>query len=141
MKNSLLVLALMIMIGLFASCDTSEETGVQDVFDPLALTLTSAPPSASNPEPTTLQAAAVEDTDAPSVGGGNYIGELQVSDIIRFGSHDWRVLEVYGNDTALIITENIVMRGEFHNFGELIITWEESDLRSYLIAIPFYSSL
>lgn len=60
--------------------------------------------------------------------------KLEVGDIINFGNYNWRVLEIYENNTALIIAENIVCMRAFHNKWE-DVTWEESDLRSYLNSI------
>ena len=56
---------------------------------------------------------------------------LEVGDIIRFGNYDWRVLSVYEDDTALIITENVIDKRPFHSVWE-DVTWETSDIRAYL---------
>lgn len=61
-------------------------------------------------------------------------GDIQTGSIIRFGNHDWRILEIHDDNTALIITENIVEIREFHNIWESV-TWEESDLRKHLNSV------
>ena len=50
--------------------------------------------------------------------------------IIPFGNHNWRVLDVQGNQ-ALIITENIISHRMFHHTFENV-TWETSEIRQYL---------
>ena len=57
--------------------------------------------------------------------------EVKVGNIISFGNHDWRILAVYDDNTALIIAENVIERRRFHNVWEAV-TWEESDMRLYL---------
>ena len=57
--------------------------------------------------------------------------KMQTGDIIHFGDYEWRILELYENNVALIITENIIKTRQFHNYWEEI-TWEECDLRLYL---------
>ena len=58
-------------------------------------------------------------------------------DIVRFGSHDWRVLAVDGSK-ALIITENIVGVRHFHTEREHV-TWETSEIRRYLNKTFYYT--
>lgn len=49
-----------------------------------------------------------------------------------FGGHEWRILYMdYGNNAALIITENIIETRPFHHRWTSM-TWEESDIRQYL---------
>ena len=50
--------------------------------------------------------------------------------IIQFGSHKWRVLDIQGN-YALIISENIISHRMYHNTNQAV-TWETSDIREYL---------
>ncbi|MCL2377760.1 MAG: DUF6273 domain-containing protein [Defluviitaleaceae bacterium] len=61
---------------------------------------------------------------------------IQIGHIIWFGNHYWRVLEVFDDNTALIITENVIESGAgiFHNtWGSLqSVTWEDSDIRAHL---------
>ena len=54
----------------------------------------------------------------------------QIGEIIRFGEHDWRVLDVQDNH-ALIITEIAFERRLYNNTAE-DITWEASSIRQYL---------
>ena len=56
---------------------------------------------------------------------------VQAGDKIHFGNSSWLVLEIYDDNTALIIAENIMGRSAFHSIGEST-TWETSDLRAYL---------
>jgi len=60
---------------------------------------------------------------------------VQVGDTINFGNYNWQVIAIYDNNTALVITENVMMRSTFHDTQELSITWDESDLRSYLNSV------
>ncbi|MCL2054431.1 MAG: DUF6273 domain-containing protein [Oscillospiraceae bacterium] len=54
----------------------------------------------------------------------------KIGSIIKFGSYDWRVLDVQ-NDKALIITEEIIENKAYHS--DLVdITWADCDLRKYL---------
>jgi hypothetical protein len=55
---------------------------------------------------------------------------VSIGDIIRFGEYYWRVLDVDGN-YALILTENVIGRMQYHNALERI-TWETSHIREYL---------
>ena len=55
---------------------------------------------------------------------------VRVGDIIHFGGHNWRVLDVQ-DGRALIISENIIERRAYHAWDERI-TWEHSTLRHYL---------
>ena len=85
---------------------TLELVEVPMIEIPLAPFIAAEPPA---PEP----------TPAPMVG-----------DIIRFGSHDWLVLDVQ-SDRILIITENIISHRTYHtSFAN--ITWETSEVRQYL---------
>jgi len=64
---------------------------------------------------------------------------VQVGDTVRFGNHSWLVLSVCDNNTALLITENIVAVNAFHGTWDLDITWEKSDLRTYLNSTFLYT--
>ena len=55
---------------------------------------------------------------------------VRVGDIIPFGEHNWRVLDVQ-DGRALIITENVIEERAYH-IGGGNITWEHSTIRSYL---------
>ena len=59
---------------------------------------------------------------------------VNIGDIIKFGSFDWRVLEVE-SACALIITENIIEQRRYHharNYKRARITWAFSEMRDYL---------
>ena len=55
---------------------------------------------------------------------------VEVGDIIPFGGHEWRVLEVRG-DRALLISEYIIELRAYH-YREEAVTWETSAIRHYL---------
>lgn len=55
---------------------------------------------------------------------------MQTGDIISFGNYDWRVLVIQDN-TALIITENIIEQRSYHNVYK-DVTWADCELRKYL---------
>ena len=55
---------------------------------------------------------------------------MQVGELIKFGEYEWRVLAVQDN-TALIITENIIEQRPYHN-KYFDITWADCALRTYL---------
>ena len=55
---------------------------------------------------------------------------VQVGDIIPFGDHYWRVLDVQ-RYRALIITENVIGQ-RWYNLEFTNVTWETSDIRQYL---------
>lgn len=55
---------------------------------------------------------------------------MQVEDKIQFGEYDWRVLDMQ-NNTALIITENIIEQRSYHDTRK-DTTWADCELRSYL---------
>ena len=57
-------------------------------------------------------------------------GAVRVGDIIPFGGHNWRVLDVQ-DGRALIITENTIGQRMYHGSFESV-TWEHSTLRHYL---------
>ena len=52
-------------------------------------------------------------------------------DIIYFGQYKWRIMKVNPNNTALIITQDIISKMAYHN-RQIGITWERSDMRKYL---------
>ncbi|MCL2693702.1 MAG: DUF6273 domain-containing protein [Oscillospiraceae bacterium] len=62
---------------------------------------------------------------------------VNVGNIIKFGSYDWRVLDVQ-DDKALIISEDIIELKSYHADGGEI-TWEHSSIRQYLNG-EFYNS-
>ncbi len=55
---------------------------------------------------------------------------MQPGDKIVFDKYEWRVLDIQ-NNTALIITENIIEQRAYHNAYK-DITWAECSLRRYL---------
>lgn len=55
---------------------------------------------------------------------------MQAGDKIVFGRYEWRILDIQ-NNTALIITENIIEQRAYHDAYK-DITWEECSLRRYL---------
>ena len=55
---------------------------------------------------------------------------MQLGDKITFGAYKWRALRIQDN-TALIVTEDIVEKRPYHNTYEGI-TWTDCDLRKYL---------
>ena len=83
------------------------------------------------PFPNTSQEAVVRE-NTPATAASTELG-----DIIRFGGHNWVVLEIKDN-SALIITEKVIESRAYHNRREFI-TWETSDLRKYLNG-EFYES-
>lgn len=55
---------------------------------------------------------------------------MEARDKILFGSYEWRILDIQ-DDTALIITENIIEQRPYNNYsGD--VTWVDSSLREYL---------
>lgn len=54
----------------------------------------------------------------------------KIGSIIKFGEYNWRILDIQ-NDTALIITDEIIDQRSYHNVYKEI-TWAECSLRSYL---------
>ncbi len=62
---------------------------------------------------------------------------MQVGDKIVFGEYEWRVLDIQDN-TALIITEEIIDQRSYHNAYKSI-TWADCSLRQYLNG-EFYDS-
>ena len=61
------------------------------------------------------------------VGENRYIA---VGDIIPFGNHLWRVLDLQ-DSCALIITKNVICGREYHRMFAPV-TWETSEIRRYL---------
>ena len=55
---------------------------------------------------------------------------LKVGDIISFGTHEWRVLDIQSG-RALIMSENIFEYRQYHQ-DFAFITWEDCSLRAYL---------
>jgi len=85
----------------------------------------SAPPPPS-PEVEIPQPKPIVNTEQNS----SSISIPKIGDIIPFGSYNWRVLDVQ-NNKALILTENIIEKREYHKEWEWI-TWETCTLRKYL---------
>ncbi|MCL2189664.1 MAG: helix-turn-helix domain-containing protein [Defluviitaleaceae bacterium] len=58
---------------------------------------------------------------------------VEIGDVISFGVHQWRVLDING-DKALIITENVIEARAFHSMSDINnrVTWATSDIRKYL---------
>lgn len=55
---------------------------------------------------------------------------MQVGDKILFGSYEWRVLDIQ-NNSALIITEEIIEQRSYHNAYKAT-TWADCSIRKYL---------
>lgn len=55
---------------------------------------------------------------------------FNIGSVIQFGGYSWRVLDIK-NDTALIITEEIIEQRAYHD-AYTDITWADSSLRIYL---------
>ena len=55
---------------------------------------------------------------------------VQIGDIITFGAYEWRVLDIQ-DGMALLISQNVLERRVYHT-PNVIITWENCSLRSYL---------
>jgi len=66
------------------------------------------------------------------------VASARVGSLVRFGGHDWRVLDIQSGK-ALLITENIVEQRAYHN-SNVGVTWEVCDLRKYLNG-EFYGTL
>ena len=62
---------------------------------------------------------------------------MHIGDIIQFGAHQWRVLDIQ-DGRALIISVNILERRVYHT-SNTSITWSECSLRTYLNG-TFYNS-
>lgn len=56
--------------------------------------------------------------------------DIKIGSLLSFGDYTWRVLDIQ-NNTALIITEDIVEKRPYHNAYQ-DTTWAECDLRKYL---------
>jgi len=54
----------------------------------------------------------------------------RVGNIMRFGSFEWRILEIQG-DRALLLSDKVVERRKYHDRHEAI-TWADCTLRQYL---------
>jgi hypothetical protein len=78
-----------------------------------------------------------ESTPAPSVGAGNRYPSAQIGDIIQFGGHDWRVLEIR-DGKALLLSDRTLFDRAFHS-SQTNITWERSEMRAYLNGAFFNS--
>jgi serine/threonine protein kinase len=71
----------------------------------------------------------VDDTNAFD-GLVHYGTGIAVGDIIPFGMHDWRVLDIDGN-YALILTDMIIS-SRAYNYPQSNVTWATSGIRQYL---------
>jgi hypothetical protein len=71
-----------------------------------------------------------ETQSKPHQNADSDLSSVKIGDIISFSGYDWCVLDVR-EDTALIITENIVSRRAY-NKKRVPVTWETCDLRKYL---------
>lgn len=58
------------------------------------------------------------------------MNELNIGSIIPFGDYNWRILDIK-NNTALIITEDIIEQRPYHTTYK-DITWADCSLRKYL---------
>ena len=58
------------------------------------------------------------------------MGKINTGSTISLGSYNWRVLDIQ-NNTALIITENIIEQRSYHD-RYIDITWADCTLRKYL---------
>jgi len=63
--------------------------------------------------------------------------EIKVGDIIQFGAHDWRVLEIQ-DGKALLLSDRII-EYRAYNDSRTDVTWETCTLRQYLNG-EFYNS-
>ena len=55
---------------------------------------------------------------------------MKIGDILTFGNHEWRALDVQ-DGKALIITEEVIEKRPYHN-TLMPVTWAECDMRQYL---------
>ena len=55
---------------------------------------------------------------------------ISVGDVIRFGPYDWRVLDMQG-DRKFLLSEHVLFYRPYHR-TTTNISWEQSDIRSYL---------
>jgi hypothetical protein len=62
--------------------------------------------------------------------GSASMEDINIGSLISFGSFKWRVLDIQ-NDTALVITEDIIEQRSYHD-AYTDITWAECSLRRYL---------
>ena len=62
----------------------------------------------------------------------NSIGTLEIGNTLFLGGYEWRVLSIYDNNTALVISERIINNLPFHFTFSPDVTWENSDIRWYL---------
>lgn len=58
------------------------------------------------------------------------MGDITIGTLMPFGAYQWRVLDVQ-DDAALIITENMIEQGVYHD-KYVDITWADCALRKYL---------
>lgn len=56
--------------------------------------------------------------------------EIKIGSVLSFGDYNWRVLDIQ-NNTALIITEEIIDQRPYHDAYK-DITWADCTLRKYL---------
>ncbi|MCL1866275.1 MAG: sigma-70 family RNA polymerase sigma factor [Oscillospiraceae bacterium] len=56
---------------------------------------------------------------------------LKVGDMVKVGGFDWRVLEVE-DGKALILSDKVLSKRQYHSDRKAVITWENCDLRKWL---------
>ena len=89
------------------------------------------------PTPTPIPTPTPTPTPEPTPAPEPAIQTVYIGEIIPFGGHNWRVLDVWGN-SALIITENIIGHRMFHN-SLSSVTWETSEIRQFLNGTFLYT--
>ena len=56
---------------------------------------------------------------------------VKIGDVIRFGGYDWRVKEIQ-NGQALLLSESVLIKRQYHSDRKDDVTWENSDIRAWL---------
>ena len=106
--------------------------GLGSLFDPAPMNHNFGGPQAfAPPTPTPTP------TPTPIPTPSQEVQSVFVGEIIAFGGHSWRVLEVR-DGSALVITENIIGHRMFHN-TLANVTWETSEIRHFLNGTFFYT--
>lgn len=67
---------------------------------------------------------------ARTLRGSGQVADNEIGALLRFGGHDWRVLDIDG-DKALVIAEHILEQRPYHD-AYTDITWADCALRRYL---------
>ena len=62
---------------------------------------------------------------------------ISIGEIIEFGGHDWRVLDI--QDGKALILSDLLLESRAYNERYTNMTWENSDIRSYLNGEFYYS--